>query len=278
MRIVDCHVHVSDCWYEPVETLLYDMDQNGVENAVLVQMQGQTDNNYLFQCVRRYPGKFAPVVIVDTYTPTACDDLKQMAEEGASGVRLHLKQLEGASGVRLRPFPNSPNGDPLAIWKTAAQLGLAVDCAGSSLLFGSEEFSRMVQALPDTTIVVEHLGAHGIPDNSDAERAARLRALELAKFPNVYLKIGGLGEICRRAQPLKGPFPFDEPIPPLLDMAYKAFGPRRIMWGSNFPLVLGKEGYRNALRLPMQQFEPKSEGERDLMFGQVALSVFPVRG
>lgn len=278
MPIVDCHVHVSDCWYEPVETLLYHMDQNGVENAVLVQMQGQKDNSYLFQCVRRYPGKFAPVVIVDTYGPTACDDLKRMAKEGASGVRVHLKQMEGASGVRLRPFPRFPDADPLAIWKTATQLGLAVDCAGSALLFGSEEFNHLIQSLPDTTIVVEHLGANARADANNEERAARLRALELAKFPNVYLKIGGLGEFCRRSKPPKGPFPFDEPIPPLLEAAYKAFGPRRIMWGSNFPLVLGEEGYRNALRFPLQHFESKSQEERDLMFGQVGLSVFPIRG
>lgn len=278
MPIVDCHVHVSDFWYEPAETLLYHMDLTGIEHAVLVQMQGQTDNSYLFQCVRRYPGKFAPVVIVDTYAPTACDDLKRNAKEGASGVRIHLKQMEDAKGLQLRPFPSCPDGDPYAIWKTAAQLGLAVDCAGSALLFGSEEFSRLVQALPDTTIVVEHLGANARPDENDEERMARLKALELAKFPNVYLKIGGLSEFCRRAQPPKGPFPFDEPIPPLLERAYEAFGPHRIMWGSNFPLVLGSEGYRNALRFTMQRFESKSQEERDLIFGKVALSVFPARG
>jgi len=276
--MVDGHVHVADCWYEPVETLLYHMDQHGIGHAVLVQMQGQTDNRYLFQCVRRYPRRFAPVVIVDTYGPTACDDLRRLADEGASGVRVHLKPLEGARGVRLRPFPASPDGDPYAILKTAAQLGLAVDCAGSALLFGSEDFSRLVEALPDTTIVMEHLGANSRPDAGKDERIARLKALELARFPNLYLKIGGLGEFCRRTQPPKGPFPFNEPIPSLLDVAYKGFGPRRIMWGSNFPLVLKEEGYRNALYLTMQQFESKSREEREWMFGQVAFSVFPVRG
>jgi len=265
MAVVDGHVHVSDCWYEPAETLLYHMDQNGIDHAVLVQMRGQTDNSYLFQCVRRYPGRFAPVVIVDTDSPTACDELKRLAEQGASG-------------VRLRPFHRSPGEDPLAIWRTAAQLGLTVDCGGSAKLFGSEEFAHLVESLPDMTIVLEHLGANARPDANDEERAARLRALELARFPNVYLKIGGLSEFCQRAMPPRGPFPFQEPIPPLLERAIEAFGARRMMWGSNFPLVLGNEGYRASLRFPLQRFESRSQEERDLIFGGVALSLFPVRG
>ncbi len=62
MRIVDSHCHVSPVWYEPVESLLHQMEQNGVEHAVLIQMRGQANNEYQFECVRRYPGRFAPVV------------------------------------------------------------------------------------------------------------------------------------------------------------------------------------------------------------------------
>jgi predicted TIM-barrel fold metal-dependent hydrolase len=29
------------------------------------------------------------------------------------------------------------------------------------------------------------------------------------------------------------PFPFVEPVPPFLDWAYDAFGPQRLMWGSD---------------------------------------------
>ncbi len=46
MTIVDSHCHVSPVWYEPVETLLFQMDRNEVAQAVLVQMLGQYDNAY----------------------------------------------------------------------------------------------------------------------------------------------------------------------------------------------------------------------------------------
>ena len=49
-----------------------------------------------------------------------------------------------------------------------------------------------------------------------------------------------------------------------------------MMWGSDYPPVSGREGYRNALRLPMQALEGKGDEERSLIFGQVALTVFPI--
>ena len=48
--VIDSHVHVAPNWYEPVETLLYHLDANGVDQAILVQQQGQYDNSYLLEC------------------------------------------------------------------------------------------------------------------------------------------------------------------------------------------------------------------------------------
>src|SRR5215212_189887 len=90
MPIVDSHTHVATSWYEPIETLLYEMDRNGVDQAALIQMRGQTDNSYQAECVRRYPGRFASVGIVDAQRPDAERALERLAEEGASGVRFHL--------------------------------------------------------------------------------------------------------------------------------------------------------------------------------------------
>ena len=79
MLVVDSHCHVSSSWYEPVETLIHQMDANGVDHAVLVQIQGQTDNSYQFACLRRHPGRFASVVAVDTQGSNAVRDLERLA-------------------------------------------------------------------------------------------------------------------------------------------------------------------------------------------------------
>ena len=74
------------------------------------------------------------------------------------------------------------------------------------------------------------------------------------------------------------PFPFERPVPPLLEEAYAAFGPHRMMWGSDYPPVSGREGYQLALNLTMEQFAGKSDSDRAAIFGGTALATFPVRG
>jgi L-fuconolactonase len=263
--IVDSHCHASTCWYEPLESLLHQMDRNNVERAILIQIKGQTDNSYQQECMRRYPERFASVVLVDAGSSSGAGDLRRLAGEGATGVRL-------AATTR------SPGSDPLLIWRVAEELGLAVSCSGTAHEFASEEFARLVETFPGLPIVLEHLAASNRPDASDEERSDRLRAFTLARFPNAYMKIHGLGEFATRAMPVTEPFPFEEPIPDLLEQVYQAFGARRMMWGSDFPPVSSREGYTNALQLTMQRLGSLTSEERDLIFSQVALSVFPIRG
>ncbi len=40
MGFVDSHCHASVHWYEPIETLLHEMDRNEVDQAVLFQIMG----------------------------------------------------------------------------------------------------------------------------------------------------------------------------------------------------------------------------------------------
>jgi L-fuconolactonase len=260
MMIVDSHCHVSPSWYEPVESLLYQMDRNGITHAVLIQMNGQANNEYQFEVVRDYPGRFATVVWIQADHRTASQTLKRLADRGISGVRFSA------------PTRSSGN-DSFAAWQTAAELGLSVSCSGSSKDFAGQEFAQIVQALPKLRIVLEHLGGDNHPGPDTLED--RRKVLELARFPNTYIKVHGLGEFCHRRLPVTEPFPFDRPIPPLLDMAYEAFGARRMMWGSDYPPVSAREGYRNALRLTLEHFASQSNEDRALIFGRVALDVFP---
>ncbi len=262
MLIVDTHCHVSRDWFEPVENLLFQMDRNDVAYAVLTQIQSEFDNSYQFECVRRYPGRFLNVVRVDEKSPTALDDLARLKERGAHG-------------VRFLTTTRSPGDDPLAIWRRAAALGLPATVLGTSTAaFAADEFAAIVQALPDLTIVIEHLGSFSHPDGEEPPYPLRRKVFALARFPNVYIKIHGLGEFTPRQVPFVEPRPFGPNIPPLLDLAYEAFGPGRMMWGSDYPPVSGREGYRNALRLPMEYLAGKGKENLRQVFGGTALKVF----
>lgn len=264
MFIVDSHCHVSDVWYEPVEALLFQMDRNGVERAVLVQMNGQADNTYQFEAVRRFADRLASVVWLQAERPDACVELRRLAECGISGVRL-------SATVR------SPGADPLAIWRTAAELDLTVTSGGTLDEFGSKAFAEIPQTFPNLRVVVEHLGGEGEPDPATGLSQARRAALGLSRFPNIYIKVHGLGEFCRRRLPVAGAFPFERPIPPLLPAAHQMFGASRMMWGSDYPPVSAREGYQLALRLTLEQFTSQSDADRSLIFGEVAHRLFPPR-
>jgi L-fuconolactonase len=258
MLIADSHCHALPHWFEPVEVLLHQMDAHGVEKAVLLQVLGQFDNQYLFECVRRYPGRFSPTVHVDTRQADAPRVLERLAQEGAEGIRMHAT-------VR------SPGGDGLAIWRKAAELRLVVSAYGKAEDFASEEFERAIRELPPLRVSIEHLAWVG-PDAA-APYATFRKTLGLAKYPNTYMKFCGLGEICHRPVPFPQPMKFAA-IPPFLGMAYEAFGAKRMMWGSDFPPVASREGYGNALRWTMEQFPFRSEDDRDWAFGKTALSLF----
>lgn len=266
MPIVDSHCHVSPVWYGPADDLLYQMDRHGVEHAVLIQIQQEFNNDYQYAIARQHPGRFAPVAVIDTTHLDAPQELERQA-------------ALGASGVRFQPTVRSAGDDPLLIWRTAARLGLPVSCVGPSSAFASDEFAALVEALPDLTIVIEHLGASG-PDPDDAARALRQKVFGLARFPNTRIKIPGLGEFCQRALPVTQPFPFVTPLPDYFAQVLRAFGPRRMMWGSDFPPVSTREGYSLALRLVQEEFRAMpgvTDDDRDWIFGRTALSVFSLR-
>jgi L-fuconolactonase len=176
---------------------------------------------------------------------------------------------EGAAGVRLRP------GDPLTVWRKADELALPVSVFGTADEFASPAFDDLLERFPSLPVIVEHLGRIGrVAGDRDA---AFRKILALARHQNAYIKVHGLGEICPRPIPFPKPMRFPE-IPPFMELAYEAFGPSRMMWGSDFPPVAGREGYRNALRWTMEHIPFRSDAEKEAVFGGTALSLFAFNG
>ena len=253
VEVVDAHCHASLVWFEPIEALREQMLRNDVGQAVLVQMNGQSDNTYQEQCVRQDPASLASVVRIDQ----SAGDVAYKLREAAA---------RGATGVRIRPEERAPRGDPLALWKAAEQLGMAVSTGGSSAELLTDELEEAIATVADIAVVLEHAGALNHPNEHDTLEARR-RVLDLARYSNVYVKIHGLGEFARRALPVSGAFPFERPLPPVLDDALERFGPQRMLWGSDFPPCSYREGYHNALRLTAKELSSLSHSERADIFG-----------
>ncbi len=62
--VVDAHCHVSPVWYEPVETLLFQMERNGVDTAILIQMLPGADVARAVYVIAGYAIVFGVVVML----------------------------------------------------------------------------------------------------------------------------------------------------------------------------------------------------------------------
>ncbi len=261
--IIDAHCHASPLWFEPVETLLFQMDRHGVARAVLTQVLGQFDNSYHEECLARFPGRFAHIGAVDAAGADAPQKVRHWADRGMAG-------------LRLRPEARSPGEDPLAVWRAAADCGLAISCGGASAHFLSDDFADLAATFSNMPMVLEHLGGWTRPD-CDREESTWKGILALSRFANVSLKIPALGQLAQRQ--IGKPLPKE---PPVLDIskgdilleALSAFGPNRLMWGSDFPVVASREGYGNALRWTQDLFAQRPAEDCAAIFGGTAKHIF----
>ena len=250
MEIVDTHCHAGLHKYEPVEALLFHMERSGVDKAVLIQYMGNTDNTYLVECLKAHPEQLAAAMIVE---PT--DD----------GERMRSWAAQGLGGIRLAPDSRAQAPDPLAQWRTATELGLVVSTLGSPETLLSMEFLEVLDTFPDLQIVVEHLA--GANQAAQPPYREYEQVFALASHPNLSIKLPGFGEFCEL------PHPFAQ-VPTLARMALEAFGPQRVMWGSDYPPVSSREGYDNALNFPMDYFSDLTQEDREWIFGRTARSVW----
>lgn len=87
-----------------------------------------------------------------------------------------------------------------------------------------------VRALPDLTFVVDHLSKPPIATGELEPWATRIR--ELAAEPNVYCKLSGMAtEADWRSWNVAA-------LRPYAEIALEAFGPERVMFGSDWPVCL----------------------------------------
>ena len=146
------------------------------------------------------------------------------------------------------------------------------------------EIIELARDVPETTIVIDHLGAPlgvGPYANCRDEVLAYCREhlTVLAKLPNVVLKLGGVGMTSYgngwHKQPLP---PSSEEIAArwseIIRWCIDTFGPQRCMFESNFPPDRRSCSYRTLWNAYKRIAEPYSQAERDWLFHETAVEVY----
>ncbi len=163
-----------------------------------------------------------------------------------------------------------------------APLGLTYD---AWLLFPQlPELIDTAKAFPDTTIVVDHCGGVvriGAYRDRQAEVFERWSASmrELARLPNVHVKLGGLGMRINGFDFDQGESPPSSELlartwKPWIETCIEAFGADRCMFESNFPVDKGSYSYAVGWNAFKRLTAACSPDERQALFEGTASRIY----
>ncbi|MFD0439931.1 amidohydrolase family protein [Streptomyces chartreusis] len=103
--------------------------------------------------------------------------------------------------------------------------------------FGLSQVSEVAVRCPQITVVVDQIGLAQPPGKREEPPFAALpQVLELAKHPNVAIKLTGAPTLSQESYPYRDLWPH-------LRRLVDAFGHRRVMWGSDISRIIGQVGF-----------------------------------
>ena len=149
--------------------------------------------------------------------------------------------------------------------KAAQHLGLTFDALVKPQHLAA--LAVFADRYPNLPIVVDHGAKPEIAHGREGfERWAPLMTA-LAERPNVCCKVSGL---LTEAGGRRGA----SDLAPFVDHLLDVFGPERLMWGSDWPVVELAVSYEAWLEMARSYFEKLSPDEQDAVFGGVACNFY----
>lgn len=268
VMVIDTHVHcfagpADDRFpyhpagpYRPAQAalpqeLLRCMDAAGVTAAVIVHPEPyQDDHRYLEYCLAQAPGRLKGTALFFADRPDTPARLRDLAKRcPLVAVRVHAY----APG-RLPPF-----GTPglRALWKTAGELGLAVQVHFEPRY--APGFEPYIEEFKDVRVLIDHLGR---PFQGTPEEHARV--VRWSRYPNTVMKLS--------AVPVRETYPHRDPAPVVRQLA-EAFGADRLMWGGGWHAGTVPAAYRTERERVRGLVGHLSAADQEKVFGGTAARV-----
>jgi L-fuconolactonase len=118
----------------------------------------------------------------------------------------------------------------------------------------------------DQVFVLDHFGKPRVAAREISPWAERIR--ELAARPNVYCKLSGLVTEADYKNWT------EEQLRPYFDLVLDAFTPRRLMFGSDWPVCLVASGYSNWVRIVERFCAELSQAEQNRVWSGTAIEAY----
>ena len=273
MRI-DAHHHLwrfdrgDHGWLTPeaFPTLCRDFDSNdlapllaagGIDRTVLVQAaESEAETRFLLQIAETSDFVAGVVGWTDFAAPDAPLAIAQLASHPCLvGLRPMLQDLADADWI-LR-------ADVQPAIRAAIANGLRFDALIKPPQLPA--IRRLLDRYPDLRVVIDHGAKPGISEDAIDDWAAQMRAI--ARDSHAVCKLSGL---ATEAAPGWGV----ETLRPYVEVLLEAFGPDRLMFGSDWPVLTLAVDYATWLAAAEALTAGLSEAEREQVFGGTAASFY----
>lgn len=270
-RILDPHVHVwvndprypwaaetaAPPGYDATPEILLDlMKANCVDRTVLVQFIGyRWDNRYALDTMQAHAPSFQAVCRVNPTDPAAPDHLEILTQQGFRGVR--LSPAGDAAGDWI-------SGDLMPhIWKRAESLKIPMQIYAP--ITRMPDVLVLIEQYPDLDVVIDHMADCPIDQPQELDKL-----IALARFPRVFVKISHLWSISRQ------PYPWLD-AQEYVKRLYAAFGPKRLMWGTDWPVCNGWTTYDKTVSVVRDDMAFLNEEDRSWILSKTVeqLWAFP---
>jgi predicted TIM-barrel fold metal-dependent hydrolase len=232
------------------DDLLKDMDEAGVDRAVIVPPSWEGDYNDLaLAAAKAHPARFTVMGRFDPEAPNARALLPTWREQpGMLGMRFHFGRPE---------YEGPLTEDRLGwFWTEVERLGLPlmvlIDPRRAHLI------DRIAERHPRLKLIMDHMAVH-LREVDNAAFCDLDKVLALAKRPNIAIKASCLPSCTSDSYPYRA-------LHPIIRRIYDAFGPRRIFWGTD--LTRMPCTYRQSITMITEEIPWLSTDDKEWIMGR----------
>lgn len=234
------------------------LQQNAIDGTVVVQSdQSEEENAFHLQHAEQYDFIKGIVGWVDLQSERVEARLEYYSSfKKMKGFR-HVLQGEKDRALMLRP----------AFMRGISLLG-KFGFSYDILIFPDQlkYVKEFVQSFPDQRFIIDHIAKPYIKDKRMEEWKKDIQ--DIAVSENLYCKISGMITEADWKRWTK------EDLRPYLDTVVEAFGMKRILYGSDWPVCLVAGSYQQTKNITDEYFSTFSQSEQDAFFGGNAVSFY----
>ncbi len=206
---------------DPLAAYMERLDEEGIDKAVIVHPEPYGDDHSLMlACLKREPNRLRGTSLFYPKDPGAARKLKALVRQEPHIISTRFHAHRGKE-TYLDSFADS---GVRALWKQAVDLGLIIELhIGPNY---ARQAGEAIKAFPGCKVLIDHLAEADM--GTGVEFAD---VLELAKYPNVYMKLSGLNHFAEDEPLYESALPFTKRV-------IKEFGADRMVWGSGTPKIV----------------------------------------